>query len=84
MSQQFASKKVVGQGFAPPQAVKADDTSVNDLSSLGRSHTAGKSHPQLASFQDPMEENKDLPSIMDSCEFGMPMTEDADNLPTMA
>ena len=66
--------------------VQADDTSVHRMSTLGKQTNTISA---MDSFQEPSnfrgsEDPHRAPSVVDSAEYGMPVTEDADNMPTMA
>ena len=76
MRKQFVSKQKVDRGMA-------DDTSIANLSSLRRSNqtTGVMMHPELGSFRD-VQVGEPEQAMMDS-EYGMPITEEAENINTM-
>ena len=70
-----------------PRALAADDTSVHRMSTLGKQTntiSAMDSFQEPENFRESQEDPQRAPSVVDSAEYGMPMTEDADNMPTMA
>ena len=87
MNNNFAQKQVRSSAQGP-QALMADDTSVGGVSSIGPSFKTGNTKNALGSFQDPAVEidpaNPMTDSMMESAEYGMPLTEDAENLMPMA
>ena len=85
MDREYARKQIQSQATMP-KAKQADETSIHRISSLGKE----TNKVSAMSFQDVSNggdyDPQRAPSMLDldASEYGVPVTEDADNMPTMA